>query len=158
MQAMEAFKIITGLGGVKTNSVLTYDALDQSLATLRYATPLLHDANFQNLNSKVCALETTWLEALNRNGRSALIDVREHHEILSSASVIDSLHIPLADLADRIGELSDYDDVYVFCSTGVRSKIATRFLTNFWRQAYSVSGGYASFRAEQVPNDPADAV
>ncbi len=56
-----------------------------------------------------------------------LLDVREPFEI-EIASIEGSIHIPLGQLGDRLGELSSDQAYVVICHHGGRSERATRYL------------------------------
>ena len=56
-----------------------------------------------------------------------VLDVRNPGE-LEDGTIEDSLHIPLAELIGRLGELADVNDVVVYCAGGYRSSIAASVL------------------------------
>ncbi|MBX3119566.1 MAG: rhodanese-like domain-containing protein [Fimbriimonadaceae bacterium] len=56
-----------------------------------------------------------------------LLDVREAHELQISRLEIDT-HIPMGEIADRVGELDADADIVVICRSGARSQRVTQFL------------------------------
>ncbi len=56
-----------------------------------------------------------------------LVDVREPHE-WDQGSLPGAIHIPLGDLADRLGELDQARPVVVLCRSGARSGRAAELL------------------------------
>lgn len=71
--------------------------------------------------------------------RISLLDVRTAGERQEES--VDSLHVPLARLGLRHGELPKDRPLGVFCQTGPRSSIATSFLRSLGYDALQVDGG-----------------
>jgi NADPH-dependent 2,4-dienoyl-CoA reductase/sulfur reductase-like enzyme/rhodanese-related sulfurtransferase len=69
-----------------------------------------------------------------------LLDVREPLEV-TALSVPGALHIPLAQLRARLGELPRDREIHVICRSGQRSYIATRVLLQHGFKAKNISGG-----------------
>jgi len=69
-----------------------------------------------------------------------LLDVREAWE-LGVASVPGVLHIPMGDVADRVGELDKSKEVVVLCRSGRRSLEVARFLQQNGFNAVNLAGG-----------------
>lgn len=65
--------------------------------------------------------------ALNTGSPPRLLDVRRLEE-LEISRLDPCIHIPLDELADRMGELDADDDWVIVCRTGNRSAYATAFL------------------------------
>ena len=76
-------------------------------------------------------------------GEGFLLDVREVPEV-SALKVPGALHIPLAQLRARLGELPRGKEIHVVCRSGQRSYIATRILLQHGFRAKNVSGGVLS--------------
>ncbi len=76
-------------------------------------------------------------------GEGFLLDVREALEV-SALKVPGALHIPLAQLRARLGELPRGKEIHVVCRSGQRSYIATRILLQHGFRAKNVSGGVLS--------------
>ncbi len=74
-------------------------------------------------------------------GDVTLIDVRTAEE-LALASLAGALHLPMAELPARLGELDPQAHIAVLCHHGVRSEMAARFLErNGFTNVSSVVGG-----------------
>ena len=69
-----------------------------------------------------------------------LLDVREAWE-LGVASVPGVLHIPMGDVADRVGDLDKSKEVVVLCRSGRRSLEVARFLQQNGFNAVNLAGG-----------------
>jgi len=69
-----------------------------------------------------------------------LLDVREDWE-LAVASVPDTVHIPMATVPERLGELDRNRDVIVLCRSGRRSLEIAKFLQLNGFNALNLSGG-----------------
>lgn len=85
-----------------------------------------------------------------------LLDVREAEE-LRVASVAGSVHIPLHELADRLGELEDYRDrtIAVLCHHGRRSLKGALLLRQAgFAGAKSVAGGIEAWSLSADPRVP----
>ena len=66
-------------------------------------------------------------ERLLTNERFTVLDVRNPGE-LEEGAIEGSVHIPLAELNSRMGQLTDADDIVVYCAGGYRSSIAASVL------------------------------
>lgn len=87
--------------------------------------------------------ELTPAEYLARRERGdalTLLDVREAWE-LGVASVPDVLHIPMGEVAERLGELQRDQEVVVMCRSGRRSLEVARFLLQNGFQVSNLAGG-----------------
>jgi rhodanese-related sulfurtransferase len=75
-----------------------------------------------------------------RGDAMTLLDVREEWE-LGVASVPGIVHIPMGDVAERIGELDRATEVIVMCRSGRRSLEVAKFLQQNGFQAVNLAGG-----------------
>ncbi|MET0767063.1 MAG: rhodanese-like domain-containing protein [Aeromicrobium sp.] len=69
-----------------------------------------------------------------------VLDVREDHE-WAAGHIDGALHIPLAELPLRIGELDPAVPTLVVCHLGGRSAMATQYLQAQGHDATNVAGG-----------------
>ena len=76
-----------------------------------------------------------------------LLDVREDWE-LGVASVPDVVHIPMGEVADRLGELDRGREVVVLCRSGRRSLQVANFLQQNGFQAVNLAGGILAWSRE----------
>lgn len=76
-----------------------------------------------------------------------ILDVREQDE-WDAGHIEGALHIPLADVPARYGEVPLDEDVYVICRTGGRSRRATAWLNENGFDALNVAGGMGSWNLD----------
>ena len=94
--------------------------------------------------------EITPAEFVARRDRGetlTLLDVREDWE-LAVASVPGIVHIPMGQVADRIGELQRDQEVVVLCRSGRRSLEVARFLQQNGFRAVNLAGGILAWSRE----------
>ena len=138
IQATEAIKLITGAGTPLIGRLLTYDALDMRFREFGFARRTdcavcgdrpsiraLHDAPAACAAEEVPGLRIYSAEELRSLLASAttaplLIDVRETAEF-ASGHIDGAIHLPLAQLDSRLGELRDATSVIFVCLSGRRS-------------------------------------
>jgi rhodanese-related sulfurtransferase len=76
-----------------------------------------------------------------QNGEDlTLLDVREEWE-LGVASVPDVVHIPMGEIASRIGELDASKETVVLCRSGKRSLEVAKYLQANGFKAVNLAGG-----------------
>ncbi|MFC4854786.1 rhodanese-like domain-containing protein [Actinophytocola glycyrrhizae] len=81
-----------------------------------------------------------------------LLDVREPDE-WAAGHAPGAVHIPMGELAERLGDLPADNEVYVVCRSGGRSARVTAYLNaNGW-DAKNVDGGMQSWAAAGRPMD-----
>lgn len=88
----------------------------------------------------------TWREVEGLTEPYLIVDVREATERARGA-IPGSVHIPLGELRDRLGELPRDRLIIASCQTGQRSYNACRILTERGFQAANLSGAYQTWRA-----------
>jgi NADPH-dependent 2,4-dienoyl-CoA reductase/sulfur reductase-like enzyme/rhodanese-related sulfurtransferase len=85
-------------------------------------------------------------------GDGVLLDVREMFE-LAVESVPGAIHIPLAQLRSRLGELPRDRNIHVICRSGGRAYYATRVLLQNGFNAKTIAGGMLSrYHAHLLPD------
>lgn len=92
-------------------------------------------------------------QMMNRGKATAVIDVRSNEEF-AAGHLRDAKNIPLADLANRIGELdkSKTKTVIVVCQSGARADKAARQLKAAgFEDVYSLDGGMTAWTAAGLP-------
>lgn len=96
----------------------------------------------------VAEITPTEFVARRERGESlTLLDVREEWE-LGVASVPDVVHIPMGEVADRLGELERGREVVVLCRSGRRSLQVASFLQQNGFQAVNLAGGILAWSRE----------
>jgi rhodanese-related sulfurtransferase len=77
-----------------------------------------------------------------------LVDVRNIGEIEATAMIEGAVHIPLAELSRRIGELDPTLPTVTYCAGGWRSSVASSYLAAAgFEDVSDVLGGYAGWEA-----------
>jgi rhodanese-related sulfurtransferase len=88
---------------------------------------------------------------LDAGERPVILDVREPWEV-AAATLPGTLHIPLRDLARRVGELDKGQDVVVMCRSGGRSMQAAQFLaTRGFARVSNLDGGILAWSRDVDP-------
>lgn len=108
--------------------------------------------NHPNLVKSIDRITAPALARLLESSQPPLVlDVRSDNE-RSAAHVAGSLHIPLAGLAERIGELPEDRLLVVHCEGGYRSAIACSLLARSGRtKLMDLVGGIKAWQASQLP-------
>lgn len=87
------------------------------------------------------------------NKGAVVVDVRESAE-RQSGYIPDSKHVPLGDLANRLGELDKFKSkpVIVCCASGARSGRAASTLRKAgFTEVYNLDGGMGAWRNAGLP-------
>jgi rhodanese-related sulfurtransferase len=83
-----------------------------------------------------------------------LLDVREDWETTLAPVPADHLHIPMGQIADRLGELNPAQTV-VICRSGGRSLQVARFLSSHgFVSVYNLVGGILAWSRDLDPRIP----
>ncbi len=161
IQAMEAIKLLLGIGTVPLGKLTIYDALQSSFRTLTLRRDALcrlcgdhpeihHVANAETTASSNCTLTPTDMESITtaelREKIAAgldglLIDVRQPEEY-EVAHIPGSRLIPLAELESQLDSLPKEQTIYVHCKAGGRSARAIQQMEKHgFQNAINVTGG-----------------
>jgi NADPH-dependent 2,4-dienoyl-CoA reductase/sulfur reductase-like enzyme/rhodanese-related sulfurtransferase len=73
-----------------------------------------------------------------------IIDVRDAVE-LQAGAIPGSIHIPLAEIRERMAEIPSGLEIAVSCQVGLRGYIAARILTQYGYRVRNVDGGYKTY-------------
>lgn len=89
------------------------------------------------------------------NGNDVVVlDVREYHEY-DICNIEGSVLIPLGEIADRIDELNEDDEIIVHCHHGGRSMKATQFLKDKgFKNVKNLAGGIDAWAEKYDPDMP----
>jgi rhodanese-related sulfurtransferase len=90
------------------------------------------------------------IDAVPDPGTITLLDVRELDE-WELGHAPGAVHIPLAELPARFGEIDFDSDVYVICRGGGRSERAVRYLETVGVDAVVVDGGMIAWASAAKP-------
>lgn len=172
MQALEAIKLITGIGQPLLGKLLHVDTL-----SLRFRTFNLR----RDPDCPVCGENPTITEPIDYQGFCGmtppptvptltvqelhdkrmqgedhfLLDVREPDEY-ESARITGSILIPLGQVTARAAEIPQDKPVFVHCRSGMRSAKAVAALQELgYTQVWSVSGGIIAWAKDIDPSVPA---
>jgi len=85
---------------------------------------------------------------------ATLVDVREGSEY-ALGHVPGAQHIPYEQLEQRIGEVSRERTIVVYCTSGVRSSLATSIFERHGMDAANVRGGFSAWRSAGLPIEDA---
>ncbi|MGR6127801.1 CoA-disulfide reductase [Paenibacillus sp. SER-28] len=83
------------------------------------------------------------VDDFHRNG-GLIIDVRDAVE-LQAGAIPGSIHIPLAEIRERMAEIPSNLEIAVSCQVGLRGYIAARILTQNGYRVRNVDGGYKTY-------------
>ena len=100
-------------------------------------------------------------------GGAYLIDVREDDELIADGYIPGSIHIPLAEVEERLAEVVPdyYDEIIFYCASGKRSQTATEKAVEMGYQSVYNLGGLSDWpydiefpegAPEEVPEETAE--
>ncbi len=169
IQAMEAIKLLLGIGNPPLGKLTAYDALDSRFRSFTLPrdpacrlcgdAPEIHSVhNSETLAQDSCTtsaspmqtITTTELRTLLADGfQGLLIDVREPHEH-AMARIEGARLIPLGTLMEHIESLPNDRDIIVHCKMGMRSARACEMLmARGFSRVKNVTGGIDAWLAEE---------
>jgi molybdopterin/thiamine biosynthesis adenylyltransferase/rhodanese-related sulfurtransferase len=169
IQALEAIKLIIGLGEPLLGRLLHVDALSLRFREFKIrrdpscpvcgANPSIHDPiDYEQFcrgtaSLRVPAVSPTELqEMLARGEQITIVDVREPFEF-EIARLPNSQLIPLGTLAETYERLSVREKTVILCKTGSRSARATEFLrARGFENSFNLAGGIEAWREEVDPS------
>lgn len=82
-----------------------------------------------------------------------LVDVRVDHE-WEAGRIPGAVHVPLAELAERVGEIDRERPVVLYCRGGNRSTMAAEALAEAGYDAVKLSEGIVGWAEEGQPLEP----
>lgn len=82
-----------------------------------------------------------------------LVDVRAEHE-WEAGRIAGAVHVPLAQLPERLGEIDRDRPVVVYCRGGNRSSMATAALADAGYDAAKLTEGVVGWEREGLPMEP----
>ena len=179
LQALEALKILLGVGETLSGRLLMLDALNGEVRTVRWqrdpACPVCGDhptitrlidyeafcgvprpqtvaaAPAAPNGSRPPALEPGQAWGRVRSGQAVLLDVREKAE-RDVMRIPGSLWVPLAQVTSRSGELPRDREIIVYCAVGERSaRAATALRQMGLSRVYNLQGGIIAWINHQLP-------
>jgi sulfur-carrier protein adenylyltransferase/sulfurtransferase len=171
LQAIEALKLILGIGEPLVARLLHFDALKVKFRELNLRrdpqcpvcgenptifSPIDYE-QFCGVRNEETIPEMSPQELKRRMDTGEpfeLIDVREPFEY-EIARIDGAKLIPLGEIAERLNELSGERPIVVHCHSGTRSAQATRLLQQRgFANVYNLEGGIDAWSAQIDPNVP----
>ncbi len=178
MQAIEAIKLIVGIGEPLIGRLVHFDALKMKFREFKVRkdpkcpvcsenptiTELIDYEQFcgipqakaeEDAEPPVPEISVEDLKArLDRGDKFVLLDVREKFE-WDVARIPGARLIPLGDLASRMSELDSADEIVIHCKSGVRSAKAVRDLQKAgFSKLSNVEGGILAWSDRVDPSVP----
>ena len=169
LQAMEAIKLILGIGTIPLGKLTCYNALQSSFRTLKLNrdpqcrlcgdAPEIHGvSNTETTASTSCTFTPEHMESittselrtlLQGNYDGLLIDVREPDEY-ATAHIEGSRLIPLKTLPEHLDSLPTDREILVHCKAGGRSARAVQLMLDHgYTRVKNVTGGMDAWLAEE---------
>jgi len=168
MQAMEAIKLILGIGDSLVGRLLHLDALSLRFREFKVrrdrncpvcgetptiTEPIDYDQFCRGRSeTKIAALSPIELrDRLRKNEKIALIDVREPFEF-EIARLPNAQLLPLGEIATKFDEIPREGTAVVICKSGVRSARAIKFLRDQgFANLLNLEGGMDAWREQVDP-------
>jgi len=169
LQAIEAIKLILGLGDSLLGRLLHFDALKMKFREFKLRRdpqcpvcgeePTIREPidyeQFCGSPEPVPEIPVAELKRKLEAGEALLLlDVREPYEY-ETARIDGAKLIPLGELPTRLSEISSDGDVVIHCHSGVRSAHAVRLLHQAgFQNVYNLTGGIDAWSEEIDPSVP----
>lgn len=174
LQANETIKLILETGKNLTGRLLLFDALNMQFDEMRIAkdphcpicgdhpviTDLIDYDEFCGVEDETLLEEVEKISpkeaarVLSETDVPLLLDVRDAAE-RTIASIPGSIHIPLAELENRLSELNPDSQLIIFCRSGIRSARALRMLQQRgFSDVKNLNGGILAWADEIDPSLP----
>ncbi|MDR7416655.1 MAG: molybdopterin-synthase adenylyltransferase MoeB [Armatimonadota bacterium] len=171
-QALEAIKILLGVGATLVNRLMLVDVLEGDIRYVRWQRnprcpvcgdeptirTLIDYEEFcgvplpgRDLHQAERKPEVTVAQASEWLGRAQFVDVREAWEVAQAH--IPGMHwIPMGEVETRYGEIARDRPVVVYCASGQRSGKVTEWLrARGYDNVYNLAGGILAWQNAQQP-------
>lgn len=153
LMALEAIKVLSGLGKPLKNRVLFFN----SLTSQTYEVDIARNSSsqqsipdtwqaFESMDYELACegiKQLTWSEAMRKmNSDVAFVDVREPGE-MPPLECTGLMKIPLSTLSAQLDRLEDSEEILFFCQSGIRSQKAAQQLQQAFpdKKIFSIRGG-----------------
>ncbi|MGC1516218.1 MAG: HesA/MoeB/ThiF family protein [Maribacter sp.] len=149
LQALEAIKVVTGIGEVLSGTLLLYDGLSQRTQRMKFSSNSKYreitklEASYAfNCDVPLKSVAAADIKKSMADGKGTLLDVRTTEEF-ETQHVKGAVTIPLDVLRERSAELPLDKPVYVICQSGSRSQKAILLLEGLFpeKEFINVKGG-----------------
>lgn len=142
-QANEVLKMVLEIGDLLSGKLLVYNMLNNEQQKFEFDktnATLVDELFYKNKYSTIEILASVALEKINTEN-VIFLDVRNFDENPKIA-FDNCLQIPLDKLENELYQLDLNSEIYVFCQSGIRSKIAVEILrNNDFKNVKSIVGG-----------------
>jgi rhodanese-related sulfurtransferase len=94
---------------------------------------------------KISPTELT--DLIQKKSNISIVDIRELYEIENDGKLDMSVHIPMGDLVNKLGDIPPADKIIFHCTSGNRSEKILNFLmmNNLYQENYfTLEGGFSS--------------
>jgi adenylyltransferase/sulfurtransferase len=148
LQANEVLKMILGIGEILSGKILVYNILnneqqkyDFDKSDVLSMTKETFEEKYNRIENEVEEINfETVFDEIN-NDEVLFLDVRNEDEV-PEISLKNKIQIPLLHLEKEIEKLDKNQTIYVFCQSGIRSKIAAELLQKHeFKNIKSIAGG-----------------
>jgi adenylyltransferase/sulfurtransferase len=143
IQAVEAIKLLAGIGETLLGRLLLFDALRMEFRTLKLRTqhdkhtPVTQLIDYDAFCNPASADDVSELPL-----DAVIVDVREPYE-WEAGHAETARHIPLGQLAARLDELPRDADIVLYCASGMRSARGVELLREAgFRRVKNLRGGW----------------
>jgi rhodanese-related sulfurtransferase len=106
-------------------------------------------ANFENVSPS-----EAYKIIQKEKDKIVILDVRTPEEYQQDGHIKGAILIPVDKLHNHVDELKKYKNdkiILVYCRSGNRSVLASRFLSNLGFKVYNIKGGITEWKAEGLP-------
>jgi sulfur-carrier protein adenylyltransferase/sulfurtransferase len=162
IQAIEAIKLITGIGETLAGRLLIFDALRMTFRVMKLRrrceehTPITRLIDYEEFCNPVQNTDITPTELSQRlaGGEDiVLIDVREPYE-WSAGHIEGATHIPMNQVQERLAEIPKDKEVVMICRSGGRSGHVQQHLLGAegYSRVLNMTGGMQRWAREVDPS------
>lgn len=160
MQAIEAIKLLAGIGEPLIGRLLLFDALRSSWREMKLRKQCDQHAaverliDYEGFCNPMNETDITCEELAAKLGEVTLVDVREPYE-WDLSHLAGAIHIPLQQLPRRLDEVPRDKEIVVYCRMGGRSAHAQHvMLQNGFTRVKNLVGGLKAWASQQDPSMP----
>jgi len=160
MQAIEAIKLLAGIGEPLIGRLLLFDALRTSWREMKLRKQCDQHAaverliDYEGFCNPMNETDITCEELAAKLGDVTLVDVREPYE-WDLSHLSGAIHIPLQQLPRRLDEVPKDREIVVYCRVGGRSAHAQHFmLEHGFTRVKNLVGGLKAWASQQDPSMP----
>ena len=159
LMALEAIKVLSGLGKPLSNKLLLFNSLDTQFQELEInpnpesqsSIPTSWNEFHQRDYALACegVQQLTWNEAMKLMGHEvAFVDVREPGEEppLECTGLV---KVPFSILASQLDQFEEAEEILCFCQSGARSQKAAQLLQQTYpdKKIFSIRGGINALKS-----------